>query len=731
MASGTITIDAAAGSIVIEQPSPTLTFELGGPPGPPGEVAGSVDWANVTGKPSTFTPSAHASSHASTGSDAITIAQSQVTSLVTDLAAKASKSANLSDLASASSARTNLGLGGAAVLNVGTTAGTVSAGDDSRITGAAQKASNLSDLASASTARTNLGLGTSATLNVPAAGDAASGEVVKGNDSRLSDARTPTSHTHPLSQLTQSSATSGQVATWNGTAWAPATPTTGTVTSVSVTTSNGVSGTVATATSTPAITLSLGAITPTSVAASGTVTGSNLSGNNTGDQTITLTGDVTGTGTGSFVTTLANSGASAGTYGSATAIPALTIDAKGRVTGATTFALSTLPDQTGNSGKYLTTNGTAASWATVSVAGSALTGSSLASGITSSSLTSFGNNPTLAGSVTFDGFVVDTSTYSSQTFARITATNAATNVSVVLKPKGTGYLSCYTPDGTLTGGNVRGTNAVDLVPFRGGSSTAAEVASGNYSVLIGGQYSRAAADYAVTLSGYNNANTGSNSAAIAGTNLTVSGTYAGCVGGYINTVSGNYAFTGGGYQNTISGLVAAGFGEGLTVSGRVGFATGAYAVADKRGQCSHAAYTFAANGDAQRSHLVARVATTNATPTNMWLDGSSERITIPANTTWEFEVHIVARTASATGTYAKFVRSGVLSRNSTAASTAIATVDTVGTDRGSNAGSPPAGWAVALTADTTNGALDIQVTGAAATNIRWVAHIMLTEVAYP
>jgi len=80
----------------------------------------------------------------------------------------------------------------------------------------------------------------------------------------------------------------------------------GTVTSVSVTTANGVSGTVTNPTTTPAISLVLGAITPTSVAASGNVTGTNLSGNNTGDQTITLTGDVTGTGTGSFAATIAN-----------------------------------------------------------------------------------------------------------------------------------------------------------------------------------------------------------------------------------------------------------------------------------------------------------------------------------------------------------------------------------------------------------------------------------------
>lgn len=55
----------------------------------------------------------------------------------------------------------------------------------------------------------------------------------------------------------------------------------GTVTSVSVTTANGVSGSVATSTTTPAITLTLGAITPTSVAATGAISGTTLSSSGT------------------------------------------------------------------------------------------------------------------------------------------------------------------------------------------------------------------------------------------------------------------------------------------------------------------------------------------------------------------------------------------------------------------------------------------------------------------
>ena len=93
-----------------------------------------------------------------------------------------------------------------------------------------------------SNARTNIGAGTSnfdgtysslsgtptlgsaSSLDVATSGDASATQVVKGNDTRLSDARTPTSHTHTKSQITDFPTIPGGVK--SGTSRAGATDTT-------------------------------------------------------------------------------------------------------------------------------------------------------------------------------------------------------------------------------------------------------------------------------------------------------------------------------------------------------------------------------------------------------------------------------------------------------------------------------------------------------------------------
>jgi hypothetical protein len=60
----------------------------------------------------------------------------------------------------------------------------------------------------------------------------------------------------------------------------------------------------------------------------------------TGNQSITVSGDATGSGTTAITLTLANTAVTPGTYGSTTLVPVVTVDAKGRITSVTTAAIS-------------------------------------------------------------------------------------------------------------------------------------------------------------------------------------------------------------------------------------------------------------------------------------------------------------------------------------------------------------------------------------------------------
>ena len=89
----------------------------------------------------------------------------------------------------------------------------------------------------------------------------------------------------------------------------------------------------------------------------GRVTAGTNPGYITANQNITVSGDVTGSGTTSMALTLAASGVTAGTYNnSATAVSPITVDAKGRVT-AIGAAVTVTPAWTSVSGKPTTLSG--------------------------------------------------------------------------------------------------------------------------------------------------------------------------------------------------------------------------------------------------------------------------------------------------------------------------------------------------------------------------------------
>jgi len=105
----------------------------------------------------------------------------------------------------------------------------------------------------------------------------------------------------------------------------------------------------------------------------------------------------------------------------------------------------------------------------------------------------------------------------------------------------------------------------------------------------------------------------------------------------------------------------------------------------------------------------------------------TQRFTIPTDTLVVADIWIGAIEQGAADH--AFFRRKVAIVNDNGTTALVGSVETIGTDQLS-AGASSGSWSVAITADDTNDALQILVTGEAATNIRWVCRISGAEVKY-
>jgi hypothetical protein len=212
--------------------------------------------------------------------------------------------------------------------------------------------------------------------------------------------------------------------------------------------------------------------------------------------------------------------------------------------------------------------------------------------------------------------IIDDATTSTQNNVAIrNIHDGLTNSALVLTPKGTGaFILGPKPDGTTTGGNARGARAVDLQLDRG---AAAQVASGANSFTAG--YNCTASNLASTAIGGQNSATGALAVSIGGQSQSASGQESGVFSGNANSASGQYAISLGGER----------------------------AAADRRGMHARASGRFSVTGDAQRARFVMRRRTTDDTPTELFLDGSSVRLTIPSGKIFAFTINISGVKATA------------------------------------------------------------------------------------
>lgn len=277
-------------------------------------------------------------------------------------------------------------------------------------------------------------------------------------------------------------------------------------------------------------------------------------------------------------------------------------------------------------------------------------------------------------------------------------------------------------------------------------STGSQAVTGAGAMALGGSYASGADSFAAAIASNSSSNgaLGNNSIAMGSSARASSGNATAI--GWAQIASGGQSVALGGNSSTASGLGAVTIGRINTSSGERSFTSGNNNLASQQyswavgngarsvivGKFAYTASTFSADGtqagDSQYAYIVLQRSTVDATSVVLTSNGGSagatNQVILPNNSAYAFSGIVVARQQASGGTQsAAWKVEGLIRREGTAASTTLvfSTVMAI---------SNVPLWGLALSADTTSGGLAITATGAAATNIRWVAAIQTSEVTF-
>ncbi len=278
------------------------------------------------------------------------------------------------------------------------------------------------------------------------------------------------------------------------------------------------------------------------------------------------------------------------------------------------------------------------------------------------------------------------------------------------------------------GGTTLATNA-----FAAGGSA---VASALQSSVVGGQLNTASGTASIVLGGTSNTASGQNASVVGGNNNTANALSSGILGCSASVASGTgSAIIGSSSSSTSNSNSVVLASDGATSNGGKSAAIGG-AFSTTRSRANSVTfgsffipigYTAGCN---QLALMGAARETVDATITTLTNDNNgaatTNQLVLPNNSAYYVSGSCIA-TVTGGGNTKAWSFEAAIKRGANAASTAIVGAvikNIVAADAGA------ATWDITLSADTTNGAFRVQVTGQAATTIRWVCKLESTEVTY-